>query len=859
METLPYESMIDHSPMAFAYHRIILDEAGKPCDYVFLRINPAFEEMTGLTSAIIGKRVTEVLPGIRGEAFDYIAAYGAISLDGGNAEFEEYMEALGRWYRIQVYSPEKLCFVVNFLDVTKERKQVEEHVRLLRLLKENELQFHWIIDNLPFSLSIVALDGTIRYSNPLGFKLFELEETDLSNQTTLPIWIHPEDRLRFIEAVQQNGLIKDWEMHLRTMRGKELWAMGSAMIIDYQGEPCTLSTHHDITERKGMEEMLRESEEKFRLIFEHAAESILVVQDNQIQICNSMTQTLTGFHEEELLRIPFDELACPEDRSLVAHNYQKRLADKMNEGKQQYRIVKKNGEIALVEMNGVRILWNGLPAIQYFVIDITEQKKAELALKASEEKYRLITDFASDVIWVFNYSKWAFSYISPSVYPLFGYRPEEAMQTNVEILVARESLEQIKQRFPQWLQALRNGSSMDEPYISEIQNIHRDGRPIWVETSSKYRYNAEGEIEIVGVTRTIEERKRAEREILYLSYHDHLTGLYNRRFYELELQRLDAQQHLPISFILADVNGLKLTNDAFGHMTGDQMLTRIASLLQGACRADDVLARIGGDEFVILLPRTDREEAERIIRYLEQTLAEEQNEFMIFSVSFGSATKESVEQKMTDIFLEAENAMYTRKLRDSSQVHNETVGRILRTLYAKSPAEEAHNRQVSEIAHTLAVAMGLGEELVQETAAAALVHDIGKISLSDRVLFQAEPLTEEEWMEFRRHPERGYRILKSASEYASLAPIILYHHERMDGKGFPKGLSGEAIPLPSRILAVADAYDSMTSPRGNQTRFSPEEALKELRRNAGTRFDRDVVRTFAETVCKSIGANGKLR
>ncbi len=855
METLPYESMFDHSPMAFAYHRIILDEAGKPCDYVFLRINPAFEEMTGLTSAIIGKRVTEVLPNIREEAFDYIAVYGAISLEGGTAEFEEYMEALGRWYRIQVYSPEKYCFVVNFLDVTKERKQVEEHARLMRLLQENELQFHRIIDNLPFSLSIVALDGTIRYSNPLGFKLFELEETDLSNPTTtLPIWVHPEDRLHFIEAVQQNGLIKDWEMHLRTMRGKELWAMGSAMMIDYQGEPCTLSTHHDITERKGMEEMLRESEEKFRLIFEHAAESILVVQNNRIQICNSVTQTLTGFHEEELLHMPFDELACPEDRSFAAQHYRKRLTDTRNEGKQQYRIVKKSGEMALVEMNGVRILWNGLPAIQYFVIDITEQKKGELALKASEEKYRLITDFASDVIWVFNYSRWAFTYVSPSVYSLLGYQPEEAMQTQLDILVARESLEQIKYKFPKRIQDLESGTSFDEPYIAEFRNLHRNGHSIWVETSSKYRYNAEGEIEIVGVTRNIEERKRAEQEILYLSYHDHLTGLYNRRFYEMELRRLDAQQHLPVSFILADVNGLKLTNDAFGHMTGDQMLIRIASLLQGACRTDDVLARIGGDEFVMLLPRTDREEAERIIRHLEQTLAEEQNEFMIFSVSFGSATKDAVEQKMTDVFLEAENAMYTRKLRDSSQVHNETVGRILRTLYAKSPAEEAHNREVSEISRILAVAMGLGEELVHETAAAALVHDIGKISLSEKVLLKAEPLTEEEWTEFRRHPERGYRILKSASEYAALAPIILSHHERTDGKGFPKGLSGEAIPLPSRILAVADAYTTMTSPRGNQTPFSPEEALEELCRNAGTQFDREVVRAFAETVCKSIGA-----
>lgn len=849
MVNLPYESMIDNSPMAFAYHQIILDEAGKPCDYVFLRINKAFEEMTGLTTEIIGKRVTEVLPNINEEVFDYIAAYGAVSLEGGTAEFEEYMEALGRWYRIQAFSPEKYCFAVLFLDVTKERKQVEEHARLMKLLQENELQFHRIIDNLPFSLSIVGLDGTIRYANPLGLKLFELEEDDLPTKTTLPIWIHPEERLRFIEAVQENGLVKDWEMHLRTRRGKELWAMGSAMMIDYQGEPCTLSTHHDITERKGMEETLRESEEKFRLIFEHAAESILVVQDNRIQICNSITQTLTGYSEEELLLIPFNELACPDDRSLAAINYRSRLADKKPNGKQQYRILKKNGERALVETNGVRILWNGLPAIQYFVIDITEQNKAELALKASEEKYRLITDFASDVIWVFNYSKWAFTYVSPSVYSLLGYRPEEAMQLKMELVVSEESLEQIKHRFPQRLQDLKSGAGFDEPYIAEIQNIHRNGQHIWVESSSKYRYNAEGEIEIVGVTRNIEERKRAEREILYLSYHDQLTGLYNRRFYEMEIRRLDTE-HLPITFILADVNGLKLTNDAFGHMTGDQMLIRIAALLQEACRAEDIVARVGGDEFVMLLPRTSREEAEGIIRHLEQMISEERNDFMVYSVSFGFATKDTAEQKMTDVFQEAENAMYARKLHDSNQVHNETVKRILQNLYAKSPEEEAHNRRVSTLSRTIAIALGLSEESVHETAAAALVHDIGKISLSDRVLFKANPLTEEEWMEFRRHPERGYRILKSAIEYASLAPIILSHHERMDGKGFPKGLSGEEIPLPSRILAVADAYDSLTCPRGNQPPLSPDEALMELGRNAGTQFDEDVVRAFAETAGK---------
>lgn len=849
MDKIFYEFILKNSPMAFAYHKIVLDEAGKPCDYIFLQVNRAFEEMTGLEGKqIVGKRVTDAIPGIREDSFDFIAAYGKTALKGGIAEYEQYSAALGRWYRIQVYSPEKFYFAVNFLDISNEKQQLSEHEKLMEQLRDNELQFHRIIDNLPFSLTISRDDGTILYINTEGVKFFEFSGEVVNRESTIPLWVNFEDRVNFLRVIQESGLVQDFEMHLVTRNGRRFWARASSIIIKYQNQPCMLTTYHDFTERKKMEIALRESEEKFRLIFENAGESILIVQNNRVQICNPMVQKMMGYSIEEIVRNPFIDFTHPEDRELASKAYHDRLSGNDISGKTQYRVIRKDGKIVWVEANGVKIDWNGQPAIQYFIIDITEQRNAEDALRASEEQYRLITEFASDMIWVFNYTNYKFTYVSPSVLQMLGYLPEEILKLDLRELISEEFLQQSEEILTQKVSHFLENRDSASAQIVETQNIHKNGQKVWMESALKYRYNSKNEIEVVGVSRNIEERKNTEKKVLYLSYHDQLTGLFNRRFYEEELRRLDTSRNLPITLVLADVNGLKLTNDAFGHLVGDELLIRTAQIFERECRSGDIIARIGGDEFIILLTRTGREETDHIIGRIKKSLAAERFGNMVLSVSFGYATKQTPDQDMESIFIEAENMMYRRKLNESSSMRNETIKIITQALYSKSKIEEEHNRRVGKLCGEIAKAMEMSEEAVNEMITAGSLHDIGKIGMDEKMLDKLGPFTEEEWTEYKRHPEKGYQILKASSEFSQVAQYVLCHHERMDGHGYPRGISGEDIPIQARILSLADSYDSMMNPRGCQEAMDENSIVNKIIEETGTHFDQAVVRAFVEKV-----------
>lgn len=353
---------------------------------------------------------------------------------------------------------------------------------------------------------------------------------------------------------------------------------------------------------------------------------------------------------------------------------------------------------------------------------------------------------------------------------------------------------------------------------------------------------------LYSIIHDITDRIRRDKEIEYLSFHDQLTGLYNRRFYEVELKRLDTARNLPISIIMADVNGLKLVNDAFGHSEGDNLLLIVRDILKNACREDDIISRIGGDEFVVLLPKTSYNDAYTIIQRMKESEVDYNLNGLEISISFGVATKTSESTSISSVYRDAEDNMYKNKFFESRKLKGNMIDTIMQTLYEKNPREKNHSERVSVLCQEMAKALGFNNELINEIGVAGLLHDIGKITLDETILNKKGFLDNEEWNQMKKHPETSYKILSSVNGLATTAEYVLSHHERWDGYGYPNQIGEESIPYFSRIIALADAFDAMVSERTYRKTLTFEEAIEELERNAGTQFDPQLTKVFIKTV-----------
>lgn len=382
--------------------------------------------------------------------------------------------------------------------------------------------------------------------------------------------------------------------------------------------------------------------------------------------------------------------------------------------------------------------------------------------------------------------------------------------------------------------------------------ISKEGKEIPIEDSASPIKDENGNINgAVLVFRDFSEKKEKQDRIEYLCLHDQLTGLYNRRFFEEELKRLDTARNLPLTIVMLDVNGLKLINDAFGHAMGDLTLQRAAIIMKEECRSEEIIARFGGDEFVILLPGTGHEDAERLVKRIYTAFETEIVDNISVSVSCGWATKQDHSENLANIFKLAEDHMYRRKLSESKSMHHKTIDTILKTLHGKSEREKNHSERVGELCESIAIALNMNSEDVKEFKTIGLMHDIGKIAIDLSILDKPGKLDKMERAEIERHPELGYQILRSINEFSKLAEYTLSHHERWDGTGYPRKLKGEEIPFEARIIAIADAYDSMTSNRSYRKAMNREDAVKEIINGAGKQFDPDIVNIFVTKVLGS--------
>ncbi|WP_243140910.1 HD domain-containing phosphohydrolase [Candidatus Galacturonibacter soehngenii] len=355
------------------------------------------------------------------------------------------------------------------------------------------------------------------------------------------------------------------------------------------------------------------------------------------------------------------------------------------------------------------------------------------------------------------------------------------------------------------------------------------------------------------IVNDITKRKQAEDRLQHLSYHDQLTQLYNRRYFEEELVRLDRKEHYPLMITIADINGLKLINDSFGHSIGDEYIKRVAKVLLKGVRKKDIVCRLAGDEFIILSPNTELETIKNIVSHIKELARNESINSVDISISFGYGAKYSEEESVIDVFKRAEDFMYKKKLVESPSMRGKTIYTIMAALHEKNPREEQHSHRVSELCEKMGLALDLQEDEIKELRTVGMLHDIGKVAIEEGILNKNDKLNENEWEEIKRHPEIGYRILSTVNELSEMAEYVLAHHERWDGRGYPKGLKGEEIPIQSRIIAIADAYDAMISERSYRKALSKKYAINELKQGAGSQFCPYCVNVMIENVLNKEG------
>ena len=388
------------------------------------------------------------------------------------------------------------------------------------------------------------------------------------------------------------------------------------------------------------------------------------------------------------------------------------------------------------------------------------------------------------------------------------------------------------------------------PFNFDKRFIRKDGSTVWANLSlCIFDPSDEDTLESLCMTLDISERKSEEDKVRYASTHDALTGFYNRTHFEEQVNTFSSEGKLPLTVAFGDVNALRIINEAFGREQGNLLLQRIASIIDERLGVGNYAARVGGDEVALVFFNTPIAEAELITRGIREQVSEMLvMDSVRTSISFGLCEMTSPDDDINEVIKHAEKDVDTRKLMESPHMRGRAVYAIINTLHEKNKREELHSRRVSDFCEALAKVLEMSEWQVSEMKLLGLMHDIGKIAISESILNKEGKLTDKEWQEMKRHPEIGYRILFSVEDMAGLASYVLAHHERFDGKGYPKGLKGLEIPLQSRIVTIADSFDAMTAERTYRESVSPQDAARELKKHAGTQFDPTLAKVFVEKV-----------
>lgn len=458
----------------------------------------------------------------------------------------------------------------------------------------------------------------------------------------------------------------------------------------------------------------------------------------------------------------------------------------------------------------------------------------------TEERFRIIMEATNDGYIDYNLATKEF-YISPQWKRYIGYGEGQAdFDLFVEFIrkIHPDSIGSFRESFAPFL----NGTI---DYIEiEFCMLKKNNESIWVLLRGKAaEKDKEGNpLRMVATLLEITARKHYEAQILDMGLTDKLTGLRNRTYVEQRMEELQKASRA-YSILMGDVNGLKLVNDTFGHKRGDEFIQTIAEIMKTCSSDGDIVARWGGDEYVILLPDKTDAYMYELSNNIKKLCAGNKEFGFNVSIAIGCAGRGEGRDSDAKMNL-AEERMYRAKLTEKNSSRNATIVSLEKTLYEKHSETEEHTQRIKAMAVVLGRRLGLTSDQLSELELLSLLHDIGKIGIPESILMKRGKLTKEEWETMKTHTEIGYRIAKATMGLSHVAEEILSHHERYDGSGYPRGLSGEDIPILSRIINIIDSYDVMTHSRTYKEAFSKDYAIEELKRCSGTQFDPRLVEIF---------------
>jgi len=491
---------------------------------------------------------------------------------------------------------------------------------------------------------------------------------------------------------------------------------------------------------------------------------------------------------------------------------------------------------------------------------VIKRIKAETDLKAANQRLMDIIDFLPDATFVIDNRGVVIAW-NKSIENMTGVRKEDIMGKGdyiyslpfygsprpilIDIVldpnkIAEEKYEKLVKK---------EGSLVAETYVASVYK--GKGATLWGIASLLLDIdgNTVGAIESI---RDITDKRDIEENLKQLGLHDALTGIYNRTFFEEEMKRASDGRYDPIGIVICDLDALKFVNDTIGHDVGDSLLVATAEVIKNNFRKCDIVSRIGGDEFAILIPHTSEDAMEEIVSRLRGSFNNYNllNPILPINISIGYSVGGVVDMITNDIFKEADNRMYRDKLHRSKSARSAIVETLMKALEVRDFITEGHAIRLYDYVRNLAEIIGMPDRIISELGLLAKFHDIGKVGVPDSILFKQGPLTPVEIVEMRRHCEIGHRIAKSSPDLEPIADWILKHHEWWNGAGYPIGLKGEEIPLECRILAIVDSYDAMTSDRPYRKAMTHEHAIKELIKCGGSQFDPSLVSRFIEMLEK---------